>query len=125
MDRNRSDPCSTNVIPSSLYSATDPSASSFRTSNRLSRIRPLKTIPSLAFLSSMLRAAIFSRGLVTGSSMIVPFCLVITLTVSSRAMLTRMSTMSWTAKPFSLNALSMDPGRKKEHSPSLPPTTSS
>lgn len=82
-------------------------------------------MPSRAFLSRSMTAAIFSRALVIGSSMTDPSRRVMTLTALSRMMSVRVSTISATLHSFSRKAESIEPGTKNPQRPSEPPASNS
>jgi hypothetical protein len=80
-------------------------------------------MPSFALRSNIWMAAIFSRGDTMGSSMMVPFCFVITLVELSRTISVRTWIISWTLYSDSRHARSNSPGMKKEHNPAPSPVT--
>lgn len=123
VDCSRDDPSWVSLMLSALYSTSVPSSAVFLAVRRSFWIKPPRIIASLAFLSSIVTAAIFSRAETIGSSTIDPSRLSIRRVVPSRTMLVRTSTISATDHRFSRNAVSMSPGTKNEVRPSPPPTT--
>lgn len=123
VDCSRDDPSWVSLIPSALYSTSVPSSAVFLAVRRSFWIRPPRTIASLAFLSSIMIAAIFSLADMIGSSTTDPSRRSTLLVVPSLTMFVRTSTISETFHSFSLKAESMSPGTKNEVRPSPPPTT--
>lgn len=123
VDFSLCDPSWVKRIPSALYSTSVPSSVVFLAVRRSFWIRPPRIIASLAFLSSIVIAAIFSRAVTMGSSTTEPSRLSMWRVVPSRTMFVRTSTISATDHWFSRNAESMSPGTKNEVRPSPPPTT--
>jgi hypothetical protein len=102
---SRSLPSFTSRIPSALYSASVPSGRLRLRFRRSSWIIPPRSIPSLAFPSSIRIAAILSRG----------------PNSSSWAISTSVWIMSRTVHSLTLNARPISPGTKNEARFSSPP----